>query len=254
MGRRGLCWGMLPLVGVIAVAPPLASGQDIGSDDDTAEGAGAIDEAQELAVVDAQPRSEWGVGLRSNVMIVPRGLLELFWEEVPGGLAKPGFGLEVTRRKGDLEIRFGLEYDSLSPSDGFFREKGGGDDAGNVSSKTDFVDFEGFGWVTLDAAFVFHRVIAPQFALRYGAGFGLGILKGEVRQTDSICSSDDIQNDCRENPNGAQVNDPADLPPVFPVVDLLAGLQYRPLDKLAINLEAGLRTAFYVGLGANYFF
>jgi hypothetical protein len=196
---------------------------------------------------------EWGVGARLRWIFVPRGLIELFLADAASGVGSPGFGLEAVRRKGDLEIALGLEYESLSPADGFYREKGGDDSPGSVSAKTDFTEFDGFSWLTLDATIVLHRQLAPKFFLRYGAGLGFGILLGEVRQTDAICTSADVADDCVAATSG-QVDDPADTPPVFPVVNLLVGGQYRHDDKLSFNLELGLRTVFYTGVGATYYF
>jgi hypothetical protein len=231
----------------LAASSPAAA-EEVPPDDDA--GASTLDEPSDLAVIDTAPKVSYGVGLRSRYVFVPRGMIELFLEEVPSGVGSVGFGIEATRRKGDFEITVGLEYENLAPEDGFYREKG----AGDVSTKTDFTEFDGLGWVTIDAAFVFHHPLTDKLAFRYGGGLGLGIVTGEVRQTDALCSSEDIQNDCMANPNGAQVNDPADLPPVFPVVSLLAGLQFRATEQISINLEAGLRTLFYTGLGATYYF
>ena len=70
----------------------------------------------------------------------------------------------------------------------------------SVSGGTDYTEFDKFGWIAVDATFVFLKEIVDRFALRYGAGLGLGIVRGEVRRTDALCTGTDIQNDCTLNP------------------------------------------------------
>lgn len=228
----------------------------------SALGQGALDEAEQdqarqiekdLQKV-GEPQVEWGVGVRLRYVVIPKFLLEQFWDEVATGPANPGFGIDVIRRRGDFEFSFGIEYESLTGDNGFWLEKG--DDAVSNGQTPDFVEFDGFSWLTLDASFVFHKPLHELFALRYGGGFGLGVLFGEVKQTDSRCSGRNINDPgvCMIDPNAQQVNDPADIPPVFPVINLLFGGQLRPIPKLAINFEVGLRTAFYTGVGASYMF
>ncbi|MEO8552712.1 MAG: hypothetical protein ABI678_22195, partial [Kofleriaceae bacterium] len=44
-----------------------------------------------------------------------------------------------------------------------------------------------------------------------------------------------------------------DLPPVFPVINGIIGFQFHPIDKMVINLEAGIRTLPFFGLSVGYF-
>ena len=224
--------------------PATESGEGIeGGDFDNYDKAGAK-KKKEVA--------EYGVGLRLRGVFEPKFMIELFLEEAASGVFSPGFGLELNRRRGNFELVLGFEYENVSPDDGFYLEKG--DDPLTPGEAPDYVEFDGLGWFTVDLAFMFHSPINDKVAFRYGAGFGLGIVTGEALQTDSICTGRDIQNDCTPDPNGGQVNDPADLPPVFPVVDLVAGVQFRPTPKMTVNLEGGLRTLFFFGLSSTYYF
>lgn len=197
-------------------------------------------------------KAEYGVGLRLRGVFEPKAIIELFLEEAASGVFSPGFGLELNRRRENFELVLGFEYENVSPDDGFYLEKG--DDPLTPGESPDFVEFDGLAWFTADLAFVFHSPINEKVSFRYGAGFGLGLVLGEALQTDSICTGRDIQNDCAPNPSGAQVNDPADLPPVFPVVILLTGVQFKPTPKMTINLEGGLRSLFFFGLSSTYYF
>lgn len=237
--------------GLMCAGAPLARAQD-GAD---SEEQNAQRMENELAPsVAAQPEARWGVGLRLRYVTIPRFLLEQFWQEVKSSSTHAGFGLDAVRRRGDFELSFGFEYDNLSGEDGFWLEKG--DDAVTPGQTPDFVEFNNFAWLTLDASFVFHKQLTDIFALRYGGGFGLGLVLGDVRQTDAVCSGRDINEPgvCMIDPNAQQVNDPADIPPVFPVVNLLVGGQLRPVDQILINFEVGIRTAFYAGTGVQYLF
>jgi hypothetical protein len=200
--------------------------------------------------------AEYGVGVRVRTIYVPKFLLELFVEKASSGVFKPGFGLEVSRRKGNFELVIGAEYENVSPDDGFWLDKG--DDPNVPEEAPDYLEFDNLSWVTADVAFLFNAAFNDRLSFRYGAGLGIGVVIGEVLQTDSTCvagtGEDDIEENCMENPNGEQVNDPADLPPVFPVVNLIMGLQFRPIDKLTINLETGIRTVGFFGLSSTYYF
>jgi hypothetical protein len=250
MYSKGLTLAVVAL-GALAVFTPGALAQ--GALDDETERQEAREIEKDLQTPGVTP-VQWGVGLRLRYVMIPKFLLEQFWEEVATGPANPGFGLDVIRKRGDFEFSFGFEYESLSGDEGFWLEKG--DDGVSNGQTPDLVEFDGFSWITLDASFVFHKPLHELFALRYGGGFGLGILLGEVLQTDAVCTSRNINDPgvCMRDPAAQQINDPADIPPVFPVINLLFGGQLRPVEKLAINFEVGLRTAFYTGFGASYMF
>jgi hypothetical protein len=216
--------------------------------------AGGFDEYETAEQKQKRLAAEYGIGLRVRTIYVPRFVFELFVDQAPSGLVKPGAGIEVSRRKGNFEMVLGVEYESLSLQDGFWLGK---DSDPNVPEESpDYLEFEDFSWVAADLAFLFSVPMHERLAFRYGAGLGVGVLLGEVRQTDSLCEpdTDDIEEDCEANPDGEQVDEPADLPPVLPVVDLSAGLQWRPAEKMTVNLDAGLRSAVFIGLSSNYYF
>ena len=228
-----------------------------GLDDEAANAEEAntrqIEEDMAAAQVLEEP-IHYGVGIRLRYVTIPKFIFELFVEEAKSGIGNVGFGLDFIRRRGDLEIGVGLEYESMSGTDGFWLEKG--EDALSPGEAPDFLEFDGFGWITLDVNFIKLKQLGKsKFAIRYGGGFGIGLVLGQVLQTDSTCSSRDINRDgvCTKNTSG-QVNDPADLFPVYPVFNALAGVQFRPIPQLVINAEVGIRTAPFIGLSSQYFF
>lgn len=208
--------------------------------------------------LDKPNKAVYGIGLRMRYVFFPKSIIELFVEEASSGIAHPGFGLEFIRKKNDFSIHIGIEHENVSPKDGRWLEKG--DDPGVPGQAPDFVEFDGLSWTTIDAEFMFHKNLAKGFDLRYGAGFGLGIIHGQALQTDQVCQPGtapeeiDDPGSCMNDPNPEQVNDPSDIPPVFPVVNIVLGLHYSPIENLSFYLDGGMRSLFFVGLGTAYFF
>lgn len=225
-------------------------------DDSSAEPEGDVAEPSTPMAEEIDLKSEirHGVGLRLRYIFVPKALIELFVEESPSGVSQSGFGLEYVRRKKDFEFSVGFEYDALSADNGYFVERGG---APTMPGTTDFIEFDGLAWYTLDAAFVYHHKLNDLVALRYGGGIGLSIVTGEIIQTDAICNGNDTQDDCSRVPApipGGEFNTKQDFFRFPPVFSALGGVQLTPARNIAVNIELGMRTVFYTGVGVQYFF
>jgi hypothetical protein len=200
-------------------------------------------------VVEEKAEARFGAGIRIRSVHIPRFLLELFVEKAATSVSGVGIGLELYRRKGDFELQVGFEYEGLSGSDGIWIDKG----ETLTSDDPDFVEFDSFGWFTLEVSFVNHTKLSKYVALRYGGGAGLGILKGKVRRTDYHCTAEDEQT-CSQAPGAENVQNPYDLPPVFPVINGIIGMQIRPIENVVINVEGGIRTILYFGATVGYYF
>jgi hypothetical protein len=191
-----------------------------------------------------------GVGLRLRNVRIPRSLLEAFVERAPAGSSNFGIGLDVVRRKGDFEFQFGLEYEKISITPGVWIDKGDM----IPQDEPDYVEFDGFGWFTIEATFLYHTPITKQFAIRYGGGAGIGIILGDIVRTDYICTSSSVE-DCDEKPGAENVKTPYDnVPPVMLVVNAIVGVQIRPIDNLYINIEGGIRTMPFFGTSVGAYF
>lgn len=191
-----------------------------------------------------------GVGLRLRNVRVPQGLIEVFVQRAPGGASNVGFGLEVSRRKGQFEVQLGLEYEKVSIEDGYWVENG--DEI--PRDEIDSVKFDNFGWVTAELSFLYHTPIIPQLSVRYGGGAGLGVITGDIRRTDVACTTTSFES-CRESMvPGHNVEEPYDLPPVMLVINAIVGVQIRPTEEIFINIEGGLRTIPFFGTTAGYYF
>ncbi len=234
------------LLAVLGTATPQAHAQD--EEADQSEQDFDSEEVDESLTSPAKVRH--GVGLRLRYVFFPKSMLELFMEEAASGMGHGGFGLDYVRRKGDVEISVGFEYDKLGPDDGYYVERGGDP---MQAGTTDFVEFDGLGWFTIDASIVYHYPLTKQVALRYGGGIGFGIVSGDVIESDARCTGPDLQGgDC--SITGPQINEKQDFFRYPPVFNLQGGVQFTPHKDVRINLELGLRTIFYTGLSAQYFF
>ena len=209
---------------------------------------------------------EYGVGLRIRNVRVPKAILELFVESAAGGASNLGLGVELTRRRGTVEIQLGLEFEHITPTEGPWINK-------NEPVPLNEADFlldpehapngEKLGWFTIEFSFLNHAVINKNFSVRYGGGAGLGILTGNLYRYDVQCSptatNSNPEPGCRPTQiaGGTGVGSGPvkyDLPPVFPVVNAIIGLQIKPVDKVVINIETGIRTIPFFGTTVGYFF
>jgi hypothetical protein len=213
----------------------------------------------------AEPKLEYGADIRLRRVFVPKGLLELFVERSGGGASNTGFGVDLIRRRGNLELQLGFEVENIEVGEGVWINSGDnvalGDEADYILS----ADKAGksLGWVTIEFTFLNHAPIGKYLAVRYGGGAGIGIIRGELQKYDVACvgaTNDNPEPGCVPQAEGGQGIDannapePYDLPPVFPVVNAIVGLQIRPMPKAVINIETGIRTLPFIGLSAGYFF
>jgi hypothetical protein len=215
--------------------------------------------------LETAPQVEYGVDLRIRQVFVPTGLLELFVEKSAGGASNTGFGVDLIRRRGNLELQLGFEFEHIEVSEGAWINKGdnvaGGDEADYILS----ADHAGsqLGWFTVEFTFLNHAEITKKVAVRYGGGAGIGFITGELQKYDVQCigaTNDTPEPGCKPTALGGSGVDadgapePYDLPPVFPVVNAIIGLQIKPVPKAVINIEAGIRTLPFIGVSGGYFF
>jgi hypothetical protein len=245
--RMASVTSILFAMGVMAAGAKAAHAQAALDDDDTNKPAASSTSS------DGEPEAKVGVGLRIRQTWVPKSIIELFVDKASGGSSETGFGAELFRRKGDFEVNFGIEYESIFVQPGIWVEKGKDPTAGGA----DHVRFDSFGWFTAEVTFLNHTPINKYFAIRYGGGAGLGILFGKVRRTDSTCDSPDpaLASDttCHDTPMPND-NTPYNLPPVFPVLNAIIGVQIKPTDNIVINVEGGIRTIPFFGTTLGYMF
>jgi hypothetical protein len=222
--------------------------------------------------VTASDKVQYGVDLRLRSVWIPQGLVDLFVEKSAGGASNTGFGADFVRRRGNSELLLGFEYEHITPAAGVWVEKKGPTDNPNSADYILSPDQAGesLGWFTLEFTFVNNVPINKYVAFRYGGGAGLGILTGGLYRWDVECSGVAMPGPgctpgdvglngtgrTSDDKSGAPESEPQKygLPPVFPVVNAIVGLQFKPSPKALINLEAGIRTIPFIGLSGGYLF
>ena len=219
-----------------------------------------------LAPTTTETPVEYGVGLRIRNVRVPKAIIELFVESAPGGASNLGLGVELTRRRGNVEIQLGLEFEHITPAEGVWINK----NEPVPQNEADFLldpehapNGEKLGWFTIEFSFLNHAVINKNFSVRYGGGAGLGILTGNLYRYDVQCNASATNANPEPGCRPGQIaggtgtgSGPVkyDLPPVFPVVNAIIGVQIKPMDKVVINIETGIRTIPFFGTTVGYFF
>lgn len=219
-----------------------------------------------VPVDDPADQVEFGVGLRFRNVRGPGGMVELFVEHAPGGSSNLGLGVELTRRKGNAELQLGVEFEHITPKEGVWIAKGDNvpqNEADYILDPDDTVGKKKLGWLTVEFTYFHHTPLTKQIALRFGGGLGIGIVTGELQRLDIVCNSsatnDNPEPGCvPERLGGAAVEERGpvtyDLPPLFPVINAIAGVQFRPINNMTVNLEGGIRTFLFFGLSTSYFF
>jgi hypothetical protein len=221
----------------------------------------------------------YGVGLRLPRWVsVPGWFLDAFFAESVPLSTFQSYGAEFIRRKPGFDIVVGLSYQNMSPGDGNWLGRGKA-----ASLDTDFVQFRGLSLVGLDAAFVGRRSFNSYLGLRYGAGLGVALVRGQLLRTSSDnCTSANAGDErvCRprvcpatgcteaqlasteragagvDGPDSpSRFSEPA-VPSVLPIVNLSLGLDFRlpSVPGVEARVEGGFYDAFFLGLGVNYIF
>ena len=227
--------------------------------------------APSTPAVDPNDVVRYGIDVRLREVFLPQALMNLFVERAAGGAQGFGYGVDLIRRRGTLELQLGAEFEHIALQEGVYINKGDDVSAGDTADYILSPEHAGsqFGWVTFEFSFINHAVINKYLAFRYGGGLGIGVLTGQVKRVDTACAggatNDNPDPACvptayggqgTVSPDKAGETEPAayDLPGVFPVVNAILGLQIRPTDHIVINVEGGIRTLPFLGTSVGYFF
>jgi hypothetical protein len=210
----------------------------------------------------ASPAVEYGADLRIRQVFVPKGMIQLFVDRAAGGASNTGIGVDLVRRRGNLELQLGFEFEHVQPGEGVYINSGenvaAGDQADYILSADDAGKSN--GWFTIEFTFLNHAPIGKYVAIRYGGGAGIGFLTGGLQKYDVTCvgaTNENPEPGCVPMAKGgtgvAGAPNDYDLPPVFPVVNAIIGVQIRPTPKAVINIETGIRTIPFIGFSVGYF-
>jgi hypothetical protein len=225
---------------------------------------------------DAEEEVDYGVGIRLRSVYIPSAIMGLFVARNSGGAQNYGIGAELIRRHGSTELQLGFEFEHIQLAEGVYIERGKevpGDESDYILSP-DHANGNQLGWFTIDFTFVNHVELGKGFQFRYGGGAGIGIITGELDHFNIICAGGSSNNNVDPGcvppddrftgksgqrgtgsySDGGSTPQKYDLPPVFPVVNAIIGIQYRPNKNVTINVEGGIRTLPFLGLSGAYFF
>ena len=238
--------------------------------DDEGKPVPTTDPAAAPTTTDTGPKLEYGADLRIRQVFVPGWMLNLFIDKHSGGFSNTGIGVDLVRRRGNLELQLGFEFEHTQPNEGVWINSGDNVAAGDEADYLISADRAGkqLGWFTIEFTFLNHAPITDKVAIRYGGGAGLGIVTGGLQKYDVPCNgatNEQPEPGCVPagitSPSGnvgtagaARGPNDYDLPPVFPVVNAIIGIQIRPVPKAVINIEGGIRTIPFIGMSAGYFF
>jgi hypothetical protein len=217
---------------------------------------------------------EYGIDIRLRSVWLPGSLVGLFVDRAAGGGQNYGYGVDFVRRRGNVELQLGFEYEHLELKEGVYINSGD-------HVPTDTADYilgpdhapEKFGWFTAEFTFMNHAALSKNVSFRYGGGAGIGILTGGIYRYDVVCAGGATnaspEPGCVPGAYGGQAAGTADdksgapesspvkydlHTPVFVVVNAIIGFQFRPTPKAVINIEGGIRTLPFIGMSAGYFF
>jgi hypothetical protein len=218
----------------------------------------------------------YGTALRPRWVSIPGWFLSLFTDENVA-LSSYGIGGEFFRRKGDMDIAFGLTWQKMGPPEGNWLGRGN-----DPTLDTDLVQFRNFGFVGFDVSFLWRTRLNDYISTRYGAGLGLAIVTGKMLRVSAGtpgCKDDPgDETGCRpiycpatgctetlhkmnegrpdtgpDNPHRFADNN---IPGAIPVLNFVMGFDFRipDVNGLELRVDAGFYDAFFLGIGSAYLF
>jgi hypothetical protein len=235
--------------------------------------------AETLVADPALNPPHYGGAFRARWVTVPHWVFGIFTKHNQA-VSAYSLAFEGTRRKRDAEnpnrftdISLAVGFQSMHAPDGNWLGNGK-----NPVIDTDWVQFKNLGLWTIDLAFVQRQYFNEVFGIHYGAGLGLAIVQGKVDRTKSNACTDNNLDSCRpkvctstgsgcsesdlqkaDTPGDNTAADPhrtkiRDIPPVLPIINLVAGFDFRIAHGLEARLEGGFYDAFFVGGAVAYIY
>lgn len=231
-----------------------------------------------------QPSSKFELGARARYIFVTKAMLSPYLNANTGTqLNSYSVGLELVYRKSEeFDIVTSLDFSWLPVDDGNYL--GSGHDP---SLDTHYVQFRNLSFLSADVSIIGHHKLGQWVELRYGGGLGVGWVPGDVLMTNNgpMCNAQNANDPTKCYPlstgpingkvtpaqeatlaastmpdNGADTNltphrhPSKDKPPAMGVLNLLVGVRFFPMPKLAITWEIGFRDALFTGLAVHYRF
>jgi hypothetical protein len=234
--------------------------------------------------IDAAPPNELGkyqLGAYVRGLFVTNGMLSPYLAANTGtSMESWEVGLQFIYRRPSFDVVTSLDFSWIDVHDGNYL--GAGHDP---ALDTHYVQFSNLSFISVDVSLIGYHKFLPWLELRYGGGLGIGYVPGSVYLTNngtqctaanandttkcypsitgpingkptaaqeaSLQASDNGQTDTAQNPHR---HASGSKPPVMGVVNLLVGLRFYPLPRLALTYEIGFRDAIFTGINVAYLF
>ena len=206
------------------------------------------------------------LGFRARRLSVPRSVLSgryfdasapnwAYIEDRPA-VAGQALGLEVVIRGERSNGFFFAEFADSTMRGGYWDSI---EDPADHLNGEYLQPSESFGLAILGADYAHEIPLLDQgktggaFGLSFlvGGGLGVGVVTGKIERW----LADDEGNPAYKRfLDGEIPDDPAKIPPVLPIVDVLAALRMNFGDRASVRLEGGLHTIVFYGMSAGVVF
>ncbi len=257
-----------------------------------AKTAAAEDSTAQHSAVEPPPVTDWDisdveenpnktylfVGLRYRGNIVPKFMLNMFVDEGKT-IYSNSIGIQLDIRKGGFSLIPGLQYTEYGTGDILFKQKNTPDFVGNYSLVNSSLKA-----IYATADLLWSTQLNKNFAFEYGAGFGLGVMFGDlvnnwvkvdpngeissdsgrrftrcqaVEGVGTGCNARDHQNSEVDKVGNYVEKSWAgggSVPNVFPWIAFpQLGLRFKPIKNFVGRANVGFSlTGFWFGLSAEY--
>lgn len=197
--------------------------------------------------------NEFILNLRGRWVFIPDALLNKFYTHHPS-YSTFSTAIEFIWRKAgrSYDLVFSLDYTSaMFPSANWVKN---GSLVGTVDLGDNAADYTQINlhFLSLDVTFVYPINIGRYVQFLLGAGFGIGVLLGNITSTDLLPTCAPPLSECQ---HWRQVTkSTVSLPSrVWPVVNLLVGFNVR-YKGFQFKVESGFRNALFLGGAVGYQF
>lgn len=264
-----------------ATPAPESASPTASTEQKTWVGQGYTDTGVSTDVIEVPGKTYYFVGLRYRGNLIPKFLLNMFVEEGKT-IYTNIIGVEVDIRKDDFSLIPALSYQEYGTGDILFLQKGRPKNViGNYSLVNSSMKSV---YATVDLLWSKKLGGSPKWAFEYGAGFGLGIIFGDLvtnwvrldpngpvgsddgRRFNYCMAEDAPGTGCNkadhENAQVARVGgfnekswfNGGSKPVVFPWISVpQVGIRFKPVKQFEGRLGMGMSlTGFWFGLSGNY--
>jgi len=235
--------------GEVEPAPPAEGGEDEAwiEGEDTSEIAPPAKDTS-TSLEEDPARWYYGIGARIRMHVLPAWLYKF---KVDGAYTEVGYGvgIDATFRIKGLDIIPSVWFHDVSHGDAKMKEPG------DPEHERELV-INNMRLIMITADFLNSVRILSWLYFFYGAGVGIGVPVTRIKRWELTSSGDKCtgpQGDpvwCEDGGSYGE-NDPW---PVYPYLNILVGLRFKPIPNFVANFDLGIGTGFIIGTRVSYIF